>query len=205
MLLRHIFVVNFFDDDHPKIVETVARFPEMLVDRDRIFSFHVVTMFVYTTISLLRLQFSDILSHICRTSVAPRQVNGIFRAASGFLSDVELFPTGFVGKYVRIYDMGAAFGICPSSAWGTPSFRWSFFSSDDFVIFYPGLTQDISQISVTFVTKSRLFREFSALVFVDLKDLPLFFQDLLDVRKSVVVRDHEWDSGVCFLRLVRSE
>ena len=71
LLFRHVFIVDLFDDNHAKVIETVASFTKMFIDRDCVLSFDVVSVFIDSSIRLLGRQLSDILSHIRRALVAP--------------------------------------------------------------------------------------------------------------------------------------
>ena len=88
-------------------------------------------MLVNTSIALLGFQFPYILAAIT-ASVAPCDVNRVFGAAVGALSDIESLFAGSVVKDVCIYDMGAAFGVGPAFTGGaSTSCR---LRSDDFAV-----------------------------------------------------------------------
>ena len=61
LFLRHRFVRNFFDYDDSEVIECVPRFPKVFVDRYCVVPFDVIPVFVYSPVSLLGLQFHDIL------------------------------------------------------------------------------------------------------------------------------------------------
>ena len=112
---------NLFDHDDAEIsVEGVASTAEMLVYLYGIITFRIVPMFIDSSIALLGFQFPYILFAIS-TFVAPGDVNGVFGAAVGTLSDVESLLAGSVVEHVRIDDMGTAFGVASASTRGTSS------------------------------------------------------------------------------------
>ena len=76
LFLRHGVVADFLDDDDSEIVKRVPGSSEMLVYGDRVFTFYVVSVFVYPSVRLLGLQFADVLQS-GGTFVAPGKVYGI--------------------------------------------------------------------------------------------------------------------------------
>ena len=105
LLFRHVFNADFLDYYHAKVVETVSSFTKVLIYRDCVRSFDVVTMLIYSFVCLLSFKLPDVLSHIRRAFVAPRQVDCIFRSATRFLSYLKPFSASFVGKELRVNDM----------------------------------------------------------------------------------------------------
>ena len=77
-------------------------------------------MFIDSSIALLGFQFPYILFAI-PTFVAPGDVNGVFGATVGPLSDIKLLSAGSVVENVRINDMGTALGVASASTRGTSS------------------------------------------------------------------------------------
>ena len=77
-------------------------------------------MLINSSIALLGFQFPYILFAI-PTFVAPSDVNGVFGATVGFLSDFELLSAGSVVENVRINDMGTTLGVASASTGGTSS------------------------------------------------------------------------------------
>ena len=110
MLLGHVAIRNFFNDYYSKVIECVARGPEMLVDRYRIRTFGVVSVFVNPAIRLLCFQFTDVLVTVF-ASIAPGYVNGICGPASSSLSNLEFFLSGLVGKQVGVDHVSTSLGI----------------------------------------------------------------------------------------------
>ena len=76
LFLRHGVVADFLDDDDSEIVKRVPGSSEMLVYGDRVFTFYVVSVLVYTSVRLLGLQFADVLQ-TGGTFLAPSQVYGV--------------------------------------------------------------------------------------------------------------------------------
>ena len=122
-------------------------------------------MFIDSSIALLGLQFPYILFAI-PTFVAPGDVNGVFGAAVGTLSDVESLLAGSVVEHVRIDDMGTAFGVASASTRGTST--GCRLCSDDLAICESCLSEQVAKISVSAITDSRFLREFPAFGGVDL-------------------------------------
>ena len=122
LLLAHraLFFDLFDHDDAEVSVEGVASTAEMLVYLYGIITLRIVPMFVASSIALLGFQFPYILFAI-PAFVAPGDVNGVFGAAVGTLSDVESLLAGSVVEHVRIDDMGTAFGVASASTRGTSS------------------------------------------------------------------------------------
>ena len=112
---------NLFDHDDAEIpIEGVASTAEMLVYLYRVITFRITPMLIDSSIALLGFQFPYILFAIL-TFVTPSDVNGVFGATVGFLSDFELLSAGSVVENVRINDMGATLGVASASTGGTSS------------------------------------------------------------------------------------
>ena len=91
-------------------------------------------MFVYSAIALLRLQFADVLAAIT-ASVAPCDVDRIFRPTVGSLSDFVSFPAGSVVERAGVYHVRTTFGVGPAHAGRTSSSsRGVILGSDDFAV-----------------------------------------------------------------------
>ena len=118
---HRVMFFNLFDYDDAKIsVEGVASTAEMLVYLYRILALRIVPMFIDSSVALLAFQFPYILFAIS-TFVAPGDVNGVFRAAVGPLSDIESLLASSVVENVCINDMGTAFGVASASTGGASS------------------------------------------------------------------------------------
>ena len=76
LLFRHRVVADFLNDDDSEIVKRVPGSSEMLVYGYRILTFHVMSVFVDTSVRLLSLQFADVLQS-GGTFVTPGQVYGV--------------------------------------------------------------------------------------------------------------------------------
>ena len=91
-------------------------------------------MFVNSAITLLGLQFSDVLAAIT-ASVAPCDVDRIFRTAVGSLSDFVAFSAGSVVEGVGVYNVGATFCVGPALAGGASTSSGGIsLGSDDFAV-----------------------------------------------------------------------
>ena len=90
-------------------------------------------MFVYSAITLLRLQFADVLAAIT-ASVAPCDVDRIFRTAVGSLSDFVSFSAGSVVERAGVYHVGATFSVGPAHAGCTSTGGGVVLGSDDFAV-----------------------------------------------------------------------
>ena len=123
-------------------------------------------MLVNSPVCLLSLQFTDILLLII-TAVTPRQVNCVFRPASGFLANPEPFAARSIGKHIRVHNVITTSGICPSPAWGAPAGLVRD-GPNDLSSRELCLSKDITQILVPPETYSGFVREFRALGLVDL-------------------------------------
>ena len=121
MLLGHcLLIFQFFDDDHPEVIEGMTSFLEMFVNFDGVRFLCIVPMFIDASVRLLGLDLADILPSIV-TFVAPCLVYGVLAPATGLLSHVESFSPRSVCEHPRIHDVGAASGVRPSTAWGAPA------------------------------------------------------------------------------------
>ena len=76
LLFGHVFVHDLLDNNQSKVVKTVSRSSEVLVDADRTFLLRIVPMLVDPTMGFLFFQLADILLRM--TSVTERQVYGVF-------------------------------------------------------------------------------------------------------------------------------
>ena len=128
---RALFFDLFDHNDAEVSVEGVASTAEMLVYLYRVITFRIVPMFIDSSIALLGFQFPYILFAI-PAFVAPGDVNGVFGAAVGPLSDVKSLLAGSVVENIRVDDMGAAFGVGPAST-GSASTSCRL-RSDDFAV-----------------------------------------------------------------------
>ena len=121
MLLGHcLLIFQFFDDDHPEVIEGMTWFLEVFIDFDGICLLGIVPMFIDASVRLLGFDFADILSSII-TFVAPCQIYGVLTPATGLLSYVKPFSSRSVCEHPRVHDVGAASGIRPSMTWGAPA------------------------------------------------------------------------------------
>ena len=77
-------------------------------------------MFIDSSIALLGFQFPYILFAIL-TFVTPSDVNGVFGATVGFLSDIKLLSAGSVMENVRVNDMGTTLGVASAFTRGASS------------------------------------------------------------------------------------
>ena len=122
LFLGHrVMFFNFFDYDNAKVsVEGVASTAEMLVYLYRVITLRIVPMFIDSSIALLGFQFPYILFAIL-TFVAPSDVNGVFGATVGSLSDIKSLSAGSVVENVRINDMGTTLGVASAFTRGASS------------------------------------------------------------------------------------
>ena len=141
LFLRHCFVRNFFDYDDSEVIECMPRFPKVFVDRYCIVSLDVIPVFVYSPVSLLGLQFPDILFLVA--FVAESEVYCVGRLTSSTLPDFESFLPRFVCEEVGIDHVGTAFCVRSTTAWRASSFRFRFLSHY-FVVLDSSLPQDVS-------------------------------------------------------------
>ena len=112
---------NLLDHDDAEIpIEGVASTAEMLVYLYGVITLRIVPMFIDSSIALLGFQFPYILFAI-PAFVAPSDVNGVFGATVGSLSDIKSLSAGSVVENVRINDMGTALGVASASTRGTSS------------------------------------------------------------------------------------
>ena len=93
-------------------------------------------------------------------------------------------------KKLGIDDMVTTFTVCPASAWATPAKFWFRFS-DDFVATYFRLANEVSKVGVSFVTNYWSFRELIGRGGIYLKMVPCGADDLVQIRKSPIVRNYE--------------
>ena len=90
-------------------------------------------MFIYTAIALLFLQFADVLAAIT-ASVAPCDVDRIFRPTVGSLSDFVSFSAGSVVERAGVYHVRTTFGVGPAHAGCTSTSGDVVLGSDDFAV-----------------------------------------------------------------------
>ena len=136
---HRVMFFNLFDYDDAKVsVEGVASTAEMLIYLYRIITLRIIPMFIDSSIALLGFQFPYILFAI-PAFVAPSDVNGVFGATVGFLSDIKLLSAGSVVENVRVDDMGTVFGVGSASTRGTSS--GCRLCSDYFAICKPRLSE----------------------------------------------------------------